>query len=270
MSLAFKAVFSKRPIYTAPYFFVGAELRPRRPKICIFFTAGGPDCKITNKGKRDRKIGLEHPLILFGCCTHVVFFPVYPLGWVHYGRRPLVELGPDGSEIDRDADFAEPDAEIEDDGAGAGVETSTDSGAEAGAEAGEWWRDTAFGAAIDAKNGLQWPLTALGIVTAPEPKPYGVFKTQRRHIAGILRLFRIDAESNDKARERVVARLPVGISSLNTSAARVRDGPREELWQRDGGEGTAITKKLTPPKRWLKNILELGAAVNFWGSPVYD
>jgi hypothetical protein len=104
---------------------------------------------------------------------------------------------------------------------------------------------------------------------SPDPKPYGVFKTQRRHIAGISRLFRLDDLSDDRARELVAARLPLGISTLKGSATRVRDGPVEGRWRREGVEGTTITEKLTPPQRWLRHLLELGAVVNFWGSPLY-
>ncbi|MHB1951864.1 MAG: hypothetical protein ACYCQK_10375 [Acidiferrobacteraceae bacterium] len=254
MSLAIKTVYSKRPTYTASYAIVGTEPQPKKPKRCIFAKDGDPFCKIRSKGRRKRKIGIEHPLYLFGCRSHRVFFTVYPLGWYQYGRRALVELAPDGSEVDISLDVDPEDDADADDG------PSSDGG---------WWLETAFGAAIDAKNGRRWPLTSLGILTSPEPKPYGVFRTQRRHLAGVLRLFRIDDLSGDRDRELVAARLPVGTSTLKGSATRVRDGPEEDRWQREGVEGTTITKKLTPPRRWLKHLLELGAAVNFWGSPMY-
>jgi hypothetical protein len=253
MSLALKTVYSKRPSYTAKYAIVGTELRPKTPKRCIFAKDGGALCWITSKGRRKRKIGVGHPLHLFRCRIHRVFFPVYPLGWSHYGRRPLVELAPDGSEIDVSPD----------------VDPGDDADADDGPSSDGRWLESAFGAAIDAKNGRQWPRTSHGILTSPEPKPYGVFKTQKRHIAGILRLFRVDDQSGDRDRERVAARLPVGISTLKGSATRVRDGPEDDRWQREGVEGTTITEKLTPPRRWLKHLLELGAAVNFWGSPMY-
>ena len=154
MSLAPKTVYSKRPTYTASYAIVGTELRPKKPKRCIFSKDSGQLCKITSKGKRKRKVGIEHPLYLFGCRSHVVFFPVYPMGWCQYGRRSLVELAPDGSEIDINPDAAS--------------DVDVDTGGEPERE--KRWQGTAFGAAIDAKNGRQWPLTSLGILMSPEPK----------------------------------------------------------------------------------------------------
>ena len=266
MSLAFKALFSKRPTYIASYMLVRGELRPEKPKQCIFCQDVRGFCHITSKGKRWRKVGLEHPLFVFGCSDHCVCFTVYPWGWSQYGRRSLIEIAPDGSDIDTDITDAYPEADHAD----------TDSGIVAVVDGGDTcvssvdiWQETAFGAATDAANGRRWPLTRRGILSAKEPKPYGVFETQQRHIAGILRLFCLDTESNDKAREAVAARLPVSFSALKSSAANIRDGPEEDRWRREGSEGQATTQKLTPPRCWLKHLLELGAAVNFWGSPMY-
>ena len=253
MSLAFKPFFSERPTYTAPYLAVGTELRPKKPKKCIFCIDPASRCHITSKGKRQRKVGIEYPLLIFRCRTHFVCFPVYPLGWSQYGRRPLVDLAPDGSEFDSDvnADSIEVDGERAD---GGDVDI---------------WQETAFGAAIEAAHGHRWPLTAFGVLRTDAPRPYGVFATQRRHIAGVVRLFRLDTESGDKDLELVAARLPVGFSALKSSAAKIRDGPTQDRWQREGSEGRTITQRLTPPRCWLKHLLELGAAVNFWGSPMY-
>lgn len=262
MSLTFKEFFSKRPTYTAAYSVVGGELRPQKPKRCIFCVDSRALCHITSKGKRWRKIGLEHPLFVYGCRDHCVCFAVYPWGWTQYGRRPLVELAPDGSAFDVTVD-----ADVDSDGDD-GVEAVGQGGGavESGVDV---WQETAFGAAIDAACGRRWPLTALGIMKAPEPRAYGTFATQQRHITGILRLFRLDADSDDKARELVTARLPLSFSAMTSSAAKIRDGPMQDRWQRESSEGRTITQRLTPPRRWLKHLLQLGAAVNFWGSPMY-
>lgn len=271
MSLAVKPIASRRPTYSAAYLVVGDELRPTKPNYCILSGGHAGMCRIICKGRRWRKIGIEGWLYVFGCREHDVFFVVYPLGWAQYGRRPLVELAHDGSEIDVDltGDDAPDDGDDAADATGTiddradGCEHATCDGADA------MWLETAFGAAVDAKLGRQWPLTALGVITAPEPKPYGVFSTQKRHIAGILRLFRIDATASDKERERVAANLPISFAALRETAGRVRDGPQQGRWRHDGKEAAATTQTLTPPRRWLKHLLELGAAMNFWGSPMY-
>ena len=263
MSLTCKPIYSKRPLYTAAYVLVGGELRPKKPKWCLFSLDSKTLCHVSIKGRRRRKIGLKHPLFVYGCSDHAGFFTVYPLGWAHFGRRPLVELAPDGSDFDSDSGLDDDDDEEDE---------------EASGSASDLWQDTAFGASIDADGGRQWPLTSLELIKvieltelteAKEPKPYGVFRTQQRHIAGVLHLFRLDSESDNRAREGVAAKLPVSLSLLNNSASKIRDGPADDNWQRDGIVSTTITQKLMPPRRWLKHLLELGAAINFWGSPMY-
>lgn len=223
---------------------VGTELRPKKPKYCIFCIDFKADCHITSKDKRRRKAGPEHPLFVFGCKTHNVCFTVYPLGWSQYGRRPLVDLAPDGSSFDVNP--------IDACDNGLGI-----------------WQETVFGAAIDAAQGRKWPLTTAGILRATEPKPYGVFATQRRHITGVMQLLRLNVESNDKDRELIAAKLPVSFSALESSAVNIRDGPKLDRWQREGSEGATTTQKLTPPRRWLEHLLQLGADLNFWGSLIY-
>ena len=270
MSLTFKPAYSNRPMYCAAYFVVGDELRPERPKHCIF-CADSSDCHITIKAWRNRKVGIEHPLAVFVCRDHSVCFTAYPHGWGQYGRRPLVDVAPDGWH------FGDDDTGGEDTGPG-GENTGDDIGNDIGDDIGDDidgtgdvvdWQGTAFGAAVDAAQGKRWPLTSGEILRSAEPKPYGVFATQLRHIAGVTELFRLNVQSDDKAREHVCARLPVSYSTLVASAARIRDGPSHDRWRREGREGVATTQKLTPPRRWLRHLLALGAALGFWGSPVY-
>lgn len=47
------------------------------------------NCLIVFKGYRERKTGHLHPLAQFYCKIHNVYFTVYPIGHVPYGRAPL-------------------------------------------------------------------------------------------------------------------------------------------------------------------------------------
>lgn len=239
-------------MYSSAYLIVGDELRPKKPQHCISCVDFGRICRIRIKAWRQRKVGIEHPLMVFRCRDHGICFTAYPQGWTQYGRRPLVDVSPDGWDLDETGD----DSDKSSDGDTSNRDVVT-------------WQGTAFGAALDAACGKKWPQTSCEALRFIEPKPYGVFATQIRHIAGVVRLFRLDAESDDKARELVCARLPVSQRALVVSASRVRDGPTEGRWQREGREGWATTQKLRPPRRWLKHLLALGAVLGFWGSPVY-
>lgn len=264
MSLAFKPIFSTRPTYTAAYMLVGDELRPKKPTSCIFHKNDAGPCRVTFKDRRYRKIGIEHALFVYGCSGHGVFFTVYPLGWSQYGRRPIVELAPDGSDFDIEVELVS-DLDVTCDvGAVAIVDSEDANDLSLGN-----WQETAFGAAIDASMGQMWPLTAHEVLSVKGPIPYGVFITQQRHIAGVLAIFRLDTKSDDKAREVIASKLPVGFSALKNSADRIRAGPPQDRWRREGIECTTTTQNLTPSRNSLKHLLELGAAVNFWGSPMY-
>lgn len=238
MSLARKPSYSSRPFLTAPYLAdrTGA-LRPARPRRCPV----GPStrtCKVSWHGWRCRKCGPGYPLAKGRCAQHDCTFTIYPLGWSPFGRRRVVILSPAGFDIDRH---------------------------EVGLSA---WTETAFGATADADAGCRWPHSSAEVVAwrgRYKREPYGVAKTQRRHIAGVNTLFALTLELK-RCQESVVAAIGVNLSAVAQAAGRVRDGPALVA---EGKKGAAILSALGAPcRRLLPGINRLGVDREFWGPPI--
>jgi hypothetical protein len=170
------------------------------------------------------------------CKTHKCAFTVYPLDWFPYGRRCLVMLTPYGFEH-----------------SGLGVDA---------------WRETSFGASIEAALGVKWPKSAAEITAWRKTHlrdPYGVERTQKRHIAGVSSLFALPESFADQ-RPHVVAAIGNNLSDLTfTTSGRARDGPH---WIEEGARGAAILRNLGTPRRsLLPGITRLGVDRGFWGKP---
>jgi len=207
-------------------------LRPETPKNCPKQISYQKKCLIKNKGWRHRRHGPGFPLIIFECCIHSGSFTIYPPGWEPYGREATVDVAPDGSVYIDEADDAPSLA------------------------------NTVFAAAIDAADEIKWPEEAHS-----DRYLKGVFKTQKRHINGLLRLLGIARESSEKCREHVTARLGIALSDLQHAHARIRDGPRL-LWREKGLQLKGLITTLQPLSRHLASIQILGSEVEFWGQPI--
>lgn len=239
MSLAQKPVVSARQAVVSAYFTDSTGvLRPERPARCPL-ASPADECTIVWHGWRHRKAGIDFPLALCRCKAHGLSFTVYPINFRPYARRPLVELTPEGFDI----------------GQGAG--------------ASEGWRETAFGAAVDGSEGVRWPESA-GQITAWSRlhgrMPYGVAKTQRRHIMGVNKLFALFPEQVYE--HSVVASTfnETGMAFLREVSGKARDGP----WHKaEGAKGAAVLSALgTPCRRLLTGIDRLGVDRSYWGPPV--
>jgi hypothetical protein len=238
MSLAIKNIFAKIKVFTAPYFKDDKGiLRPHRPKSCPY-QVSGLKCLIKFNGFRKRKSGTQYPIAICRCKSHKRTFTIYPPGWTPFSRRQNVPLSPNGFNI---------------------IFSSSES---------DQWQNTSFGAAIDAANLKFWPQMT-GDIPAWTKKsgviPYGVAKTQRRHIAGILALFALSPTSNN-LQAKVVAELNLDLSILASAAIRVRDGPGIENC---GTEGAAVLRSFVLSNRQLHSgIKRLGNVQKFWGPHV--
>jgi len=236
--LAYKPVYSSRPFLTAPYL-VGrlGALRPARPNRC----PAGPTtytCVISWHGWRHRKCGPGYPLAKGRCPAHDCTFTIYPPGWSPYGRRRIVVVSHAGFDVE-----------------------DHDAGLDA-------WTETAFGASSDADAGCRWPHSAAEVVAwrrRHEREPYGVARTQRRHIKGINTLFALTAEHAAR-QASVVAAIGVNLSDVVQAAGRVRDGPPLLA---EGKKGAAILNTLgAPRRRLLAGICRLGVDREYWGPPI--
>jgi hypothetical protein len=238
MSLAYKLIYSQRPLVTSPYLKgKDATLRPLRPIRCSSEFAG-EDCQIKFNGSRPRKCGIGHPLVLARCKVHKVTFTVYPPGWTPFSRRINADVSLAGFDI------------------------------EGGVEGLESWTHTSFGAAVDAEASRIWPASSSGIKKWSLKhgiEPYGVAKTQRRHIAGINSLFALSTH-NSEDQAKVVATLGVNLSVLAQESGRVRDGPEIVA---EGSKGAAVLSALgKSSRRLLPGITRLGFDRGYWGPQV--
>lgn len=238
MSLARKPVYSSRPYLTAPYLADGVGvLRPRRPSRCPF-GPGSCICVVTWHGWRSRKCGPGYPFSMGRCATHNCTFTIYPPGWSPFGRRTTVVISHAGFDLD-------------DHDAGLGA-----------------WQQTAFEASSDAAAGCRWPDSAgeMGRWRREHGRePYGVARTQRRHIDGANILFALTSEL-EACQATVVAAIGVNLSDIIQASCRVRDGP---CLMAEGKKGAAILSSLGPPRRHLlTGINRLGVDRGYWGPPI--
>jgi len=127
------------------------------------------------------------------------------------------------------------------------------------------WSDTACGAAVDASKSELWPQSGSGVQAwrlKYKRDPYGVARTQRRHIAGINLLFAVST-SNLNEQAAVVAAIGVDLSAIVQAAGRVRDGPSLVA---EGSKGADILRSLgRPSRRLLPGITRLGISREYWG-----
>lgn len=239
MSLAPKPAYALRRVVAAAYFIdPHGRLRPRRPRRCARLDCEG-DCRISFHRWRTRKCGVEHPLACFICLEHDCSFTVYPPGWLPFGRRPIVEVTASGFDV---------------------------GGLEKGVEA---WSETAFGAAVDAGVKRLWPVTAGGSKEWEKRysrKPYGVRRTQARHVKGVLELMALSAELALE-RPTVAAALDFDLSRIAACAARPRDGPPLVACGAKGAELLSAAGR--PRRRLLSGFVRLGADRQYWGPPIH-
>lgn len=163
------------------------------------------------------------------------FFSVYPPGWTPYGRRILLHVTPAGEEV-------------------SGLPASTSS-----------WLDSAFGASVDASRWRLWPLSLGGSNDFAQQyghHPYGVRRTQRRHVEGVLRLFSL-LPGQEGEHPALAAWQDIDLSVLTQASSRPRDGPPLVV---GGARGVAILSAIGRPRRQvLPGLIRIGVLREYWG-----
>jgi len=125
-----------KPFYCSRYVpDSSGAIRPSTPEFCPLAQsgAGGP-CQIQTADWRQRKCGPGFPLLVLRCLTHKISFTVYPIGWVPFGRRELLET----------------------------IEAVQDKAS------GESWPDQAYGSKPTRKTQARW-IFALSLLTGIDP-----------------------------------------------------------------------------------------------------
>ena len=183
---------------------------------------------------RDRVHGPGFPLCSLLCLDDGASFTVYPPGWTPYERKALVGLDHRGCTL--------------------------------APEAGESpWEGTVFDGVVDASSGKIWPDEVTLGPPVPEDdgdKPSQCKRTQRRHVAGAMRLFALDQAGLRREREQVCQVLMLDLAPLEGAAGRIRDGPRLKV---RGEEGAKVLEQLPQVASTIFGLLALGRSRGFWG-----
>jgi hypothetical protein len=229
MSLSIKQQWKSRPFVTAPYLMNSARPVPEIP-LCCTDESQVNNCSIKFKQWRSRVFGPDHLLAQFKCLIHSASFTIYPIGWLPFGRLAIADVSPSGECLSNDLDL------------------------------------TVFQAVSDAANGIKWPDQARQSQTVLGAPLLGVFKTQKRHIEGVCRLFATTNNSTTDDRAASVAALSLDLSLLEGVAAKIRDGPQR--WQDKAKEVMVILQNLFPLSPHVRSLITLGKIREFWGPPI--
>jgi len=233
MSVAVKPVYKDLPFLVAPYHSdEHSILRPKSPEYCPENFLNTDKCQNKSKGWRPRKCGPGFPLSVWCCLKHRRFFTIYPPGWGPYDRAAILDVAPDGSDFNSGEDKIEA------------------------------LNDSILSAAIDAAFDKKWPEEARS-----DEYDKGVFKTQKRHISGILKLLGIAPDVTEKRREIVTATLGIPLTTLHKTAEMIRDGPKS--WRENGLQIMALLKTMQPTSRHSASFQILGSSAFFWGQPCH-
>ena len=93
---------ASRPFVTTPYKSENGRIRAVIPACCPH-ADDGPPCRVRIHHDRRRKTGIPWGSVAVAeCVRHGLVFTLYPPGHVPYGRDAYVELGPDGSALERE------------------------------------------------------------------------------------------------------------------------------------------------------------------------
>ena len=183
---------------------------------------------------RNRVHGPGFPICSMLCIDDNVSFTVYPPGWTPFGREPVVALDHRGRIVTPDEGECP-------------------------------WEDTVFDAVIDASSGDTWPDAVTLGPSAPvddDVEHPRCRRTQRRHIAGAMRLFGIDAAGTRRERELVCRTMTLDLVPLEIAASHIRDGPSLKV---RGEEGAKVLEQLPSVVATINGLLALGRSRGFWG-----
>jgi len=186
-------------------------------------------CHVVKCRRRIRKAGPSHPLWVLKCNAHSCWFTVYPLGWLPFGRRILLDLDSMGEAI-----IAE-----------------------------DCWEETAFGAATHQDEKKVWPATFVELLKLDGEGLcyYATRRTQIRHIHGAAMLLGLSITDNQ---QRFRMDLGFDYSTYQQACVRIRDGPVAEAL---GAACTGILRSISQPSILLfAKMVNLGQELGYWGS----
>lgn len=200
-------------------------LRPVVPLRCVF-AQGKETCSVFVDHYRPRKTGPGFPLAVVGCSAHRYGrYTLYPPGHFPYGRKPVAPYSASGH-LARHPGTGEP-----------------------------LWEITLLDAAMDAASVEERP----GEHRLEEP---GRGRSRRRQLEVAGRVTGVHPEVDERARERIAARLGVATLALRTAA---------HGWARSGAmRGAAVLTVLAGiplEVSLLDRVLTAGTIADLWAPP---
>jgi hypothetical protein len=168
------------------------------------------------------------------CKVHKKFSTVYPLGYVPYGRQPLLAVVPDGKPLQ------EPKA-------GAASKPDLDAP----------WRDTMFQAALDAAEREPWP-------REPEKPSNRWWPQQRRMLAWAMKLLGLGSDAGSRTALLIASVLAVPMMLLKEGIDSIRAKPG---YYRRGRAICSVLRSMPPDFNRLDRLLAAGHHAGLWGQP---
>lgn len=221
------------------------------PRECPASAGSTCTCVVRLDHTRRRKTGLPG-LAVARCRVHDIAFTLYPPGQVPYGRVPVAEVAPDGSEIRRAsrtdglpvAEVAPASPAVSD------LRPVRDAFAR-----------TDFVASADAATGKFWP----GACVLDHDPCEGVVATQRRRVERQLALLGLDPAVARPVRDQI--REVLGLDGVVVAAAVRVLGCAPASLRRRGEAICRLLLELGNPKRLATRLAITGRLVGRWGRP---
>lgn len=230
---------SSRPFLFSPYRSeAGGAFAPVVPVALPCGKENGTPCQVGRHLWRSRKTGPKFPLLVVRCSTHKRAMTIYPPGHYPYGRKPLQQLSPDGTQ---------PLVAQEDSSGVVGPRLKTDFG------------ETLFQAALDAAEGRAW----LRKSTGAETDRY--WSEQERQLVIAQGMTGVAEDLDSKVREGISRILGVELLVLLEEARR----QAEDAGYRSRGRSIVRVLDAAPRSLCLVDRLYVAAHLaGFRGPPV--
>lgn len=187
------------------------------------------ECRIGIDHHRARKTGPRVPVVVVACSTHKCRFTLYPCGHVPYGREAVAPVGLDGLALSTAT-------------AGGGAE-----------EPCAPWRQTRFGAVLDAARGKAWPRDG----------PDFYWPTQLRRLDELAALLGLAPTPCAALGEKFAGLLDLPRLSLIDDAHRLA---RAHGFKERGAVLVATLERASRGRCVLERVLACGALAGLWRS----
>ena len=227
-----------RSFLISPYVLRNERFVPKgRPAECPSSRTDeeGKACLTRSHHWRVRVTGPKHPILVMSCKTHKTFFTIYPSGFPPYQRLAVADTEYGSSGLSKNS-------EGDQDSLGA-------------------FKDSLFGAAIDAADGKPWLR-----VWVDGPRKW--WETQRRYLAKALALFSLALRLMQAACSEAADILDIALLLILEKRSQIKNQPG----YRSCGDAVvsvlrAILRVRGSPV--VERLLLAGHQAGLWGAPLW-